>query len=211
MSIMRHVATRFTTFFLFLDVFETVGAYPKESRLTKEAFREEQDMRKLGILVMVLVVAMMSIPAASAKSSSRPFKGSASGVVTFPMGTECENYGGANVRTDSDAIGRASHMGRTIVDGQHCTPEPGVDTIEGTMTLIAANGDKVFLEYAGVNGPPDPVTWILVSEVSFFITGGTGRFEGAEGSGDMTAFVLFEGLDDPEWAVTWVWEGTIGY
>lgn len=168
-------------------------------------------MRKLGILAIVLCLAMVSTPAAGADSGSRPFKGSAVGSVTFPMGTECENYEGANVRTDSYAIGTASHLGRTVLMSQHCTPEPGVDTIAGGMTLVAANGDKVFLDYAGVNGPPDPITWILDSNVDFIITGGTGRFAEAEGAGVMTAYVLFEGFEDPEWAVSWVWEGTIGY
>ena len=168
-------------------------------------------MRKLGTFTIVLALAIISMPAAMADSDSRPFAGSASGVVTFPMGTECQNYGGANVRTDSDATGTASHLGRTVLDGAHCTPEMGVDTIAGEITLIAANGDKVYLDYAGVNGPPDPVTLILISEVDYVITGGTGRFAGASGSGDMTAYVRFDGIGDPEWPVTWVWKGTISY
>ncbi len=168
-------------------------------------------MRKLGTFAIVLTLAVMSMPSAMADAGSRPFAGSASGTVTFPLGTECENYGGLNVRTDSDATGRALHLGRTVLDGQHCTPEMGVNTIAGELTLIAANGDKVYLDYAGVNGPPDPVTLILVSEVDYVITGGTGRFADASGSGTMTAFVRFDGIDDPEWPVTWVWEGTISY
>ncbi len=77
--------------------------------------------------------------------------------------------------------------------------------------MVAANGDEVYLEYAGVSSPPDPDTGILVSATDFVIIGGTGRFEGAEGSGVFTAYVVFEGIGDPEWPVSFVWEGSIGY
>ena len=166
-------------------------------------------MRKLAILALALGLVMMAIPAASADSASRPFKGSVVGSVTFPTGTECENYGGLNVRTDGYATGVASHLGRTVLTTRHCSPE-GPD-FAGTATLVAANGDEVFIDYAGVNGPPDPDTWILVSTAEFVIVGGSGRFEGAEGGGQLIAYVLFEGFDDFEWPASWVWEGTIGY
>ncbi len=168
-------------------------------------------MRKLAILAMVLGLAMVSTPAAGADSASRPFKGSVVGSVSFILGSECENYGGLNVRTDGYATGTASHLGRTIMISRHCSPEGSDPITDGLMTLVAANGDEMYIEYTGVNSPPDPFTWILVSEIDFVITGGTGRFEGAEGGGAMTAYVLFEGFDDPEWPVSWVWEGTIGY
>ena len=208
------VCTKFLLLFTmssrFLGVFETLLLYPT-GETPRRAFGKEQDMRKLGIFVIVLCLAMTAMPLAGADSGLRPFKGSVVGSITFPMFTECENYGGANVRTDSYATGTASHLGQVVLMSAHCTPEPGVDTIAGEMTLVAANGDEVYISYTGVNGPPDPVTWILISDVDFVITGGSGRFEGATGGGDMTAFVLFEGLDDPEWPVSWVWEGSIGY
>jgi hypothetical protein len=167
-------------------------------------------MRKLGILAMVLGLVLMTMPAAGADSASRPFTGSAVGSLTFPTGTECENYGGANVRTDGHATGTASHLGQTIVTTRHCTPE-GPELTGGKMMMVAANGDLLYLDYEGVNSPPDPDTGILVSATDFVITGGSGRFEGAQGEGVFIAYVVFEGIGDPEWPVRFVWEGTIGY
>lgn len=164
-------------------------------------------MRKLGILAMALGLAIMSIPAAGADSASRPFKGSAVGEVTFPLDPDCPNYGG--LRTDSTAVGTASHLGRIVMEGQHCTPAPG-EGIAGEQTFVAANGDEVYMTYSGVPGPPNP-DGVIVFDVNFDIIGGSGRFEGAEGGGTMIAYVVFEGLLDPAWSASWVWEGTIGY
>ena len=45
----------------------------------------------------------------------------------------------------------------------------------------------------------------------YVIVGGDGRFEGAEGNGEMTVDVVFQGLDDFEWPASWSWTGTIDY
>jgi hypothetical protein len=92
----------------------------------------------------------------------------------------------------------------------HCTPA-GTEIAGGEMTLVAANGDEVYIEYAGFAPGPDPVTGIIYVEVDYVIVGGDGRFEGVHGGGEMTVDVVFEGMDDLEWAATWSWTGTIGY
>ena len=57
-------------------------------------------MRKLATLAAVLGLTMMMAPSVDADSSSRPLSGSVDGSVSFILGTECQNYGGLNVRTD---------------------------------------------------------------------------------------------------------------
>ena len=166
-------------------------------------------MRKTAVLALVVSIAMLAAPAASADSASRPLKGSAVGSVSFVVGTECQNYDGLNVRTDGNATGTSSHLGRTVLITRHCAPEG--PQFAGTATLVAANGDEVYVEYHGTNEPPDPGTSILVSTAGFVIVGGSGRFQGAEGGGKLIAYVLSEGLAVPEWPATWVWDGTIGY
>lgn len=52
---------------------------------------------------------------------------------------------------------------------------------------------------------------VFTVDLEFLVTGGTGRFEEADGGGEMTAFVLFENLSAPVVAAGWVWGGTIGY
>jgi hypothetical protein len=141
-------------------------------------------------------------------SANRPFKGSVTGEATFVPGTNCPNFGG--LRTDSAATGTASHLGRVSMTGQHCTPPPGQEITGGEMTLVAANGDELYFEYSATGGPLPMPGEVIVIDTDFEITGGTGRFEGAQGGGDMTAYVVFAPLE-PAWPGTWVWEGTIGY
>lgn len=171
-------------------------------------------MKTMRFFVMAGALLLMSVPGSvDANSSSRPFRGMLTGEVTFPfVGDECPAsdifFGG--LRTDSAATGTVSHLGRVEMTSQHCTPA-GVAIEGGEMTLEAANGDELYLAYAGTAPPPGPDGVIVVS-VDFDITGGTGRFEHATGGGQATAYVVFEGFDDPSWPATWVWNGAvIGY
>lgn len=162
-------------------------------------------MRKLLLVAMVLALLVAAAPGVGARPDTRPFKGSMRGSVTFPLDDTCPTLR----RTDSQATGNGSHLGRTTMTSAHCTP--GAGTIEGgDMTLAAANGDEVYIKYQGFAGPPN-VDGIVIADVVFEIVGGGGRFDGARGGGEMTAYIVFEGFDDPEWAARWVWSGTIGY
>jgi hypothetical protein len=164
--------------------------------------------RYLTILAIGALVVAGLATAASARSDSRPFKGSVDGVVFFVPDTECPND--FSLRTDSEATGTVSHLGRTTMTSQHCTPD-GTDIAGGTMTLVGANGDAVFIEYAGTAPPPDPDTGIITVDLVYVIVGGDGRYEDAHGGGDMVASVVFEGFDDMEWPGSWSWTGRIGY
>lgn len=166
-------------------------------------------MRKPTALMSVLGLTLLGTPAMSADPPSLSLEGVAAGSLVFPSGTECQNYEGQNVRTDGHATGLSTVLGETTLMTTHCAPE-GPD-IAGKATLVSADGDEVHLEYVGANAPPDPDTGVLVSLTDFTIVGGTGRFEGAEGEGTLTAYVLFEGFEDPEWVADWAWEGSISY
>ena len=164
-------------------------------------------MRKVMMLLVALALLMVVVPAAGADSGTRPFKGSMSGSITFALDPSCENPW--LMRTDSQATGNVSHPGLTTMTSAHCTPAAG--WIEGgEMTLVAANGDRVFVDYEGTAPPPN-ADGIIVADIDFVITGGDGRFAGATGGGDMTGLIVFEGIGDPEWAASWVWSGAIGY
>ena len=164
--------------------------------------------RYLTILAVCAVVVGGLTTAASARSDSRPFKGSVDGVVFFVPDTECPNQW--SLRTDSEATGTVSHLGRTTMTSQHCTPT-GPDIPDGKMTLVGANGDSVFVEYTGTAPPPDPDTGLITVDLVYVIVGGDGRFEGAHGGGEMVASIVFEGFDDFEWPGSWSWTGRIGY
>ena len=175
----------------------------------------EDLMRRSTMILSVAIVLVMAVAApASANSSTRPFKGSVTGAVTFnPVGLEVCPASGTyfgGLRTDSMANGNASHLGKVAMMSSHCTPAG--DTIAGGgMTLVAANGDELYLQYEGTAPFPDESTVVIVAMLDFAITGGTGRFANASGSGDLIAYVDFEGFEDPSWAARWVWSGAIAY
>ncbi|MEX1286810.1 MAG: hypothetical protein AB1Z57_02620 [Acidimicrobiia bacterium] len=83
------------------------------------------------------------------------------------------------------------------------------------MVLTAANGDTVEIVYSGTAPfpvPGQPST--IIADTSFEIVDGTGRFAGAFGGGEMTAYISFPGDFDPAnypWRATWYWSGTIDY
>jgi hypothetical protein len=164
--------------------------------------------------VALLLSAAFALPA-SADSSARPFNGSSSGVVVYtPVSADVCPAGGGNfglLATVSSSSGTVSHLGRTDMSAFHCTPSG--DTFgPGTMTMVSANGDKVFVEYTGSAPFPGPGTTVIVVHIDFTIVGGTGRFTAATGGGEMTAYITFEGFTNPVWPARWVWNGQIiGY
>lgn len=172
-------------------------------------------IRSALALAASVILVMGLAASASADPGSRPFGGFVRGDVTFtPVATsECPPgglfFGG--LRTDSSATGTASHLGRTVMSSRHCTPVGDLIT-GGNMTLVSADGSEVYIQYSGSAPFPIPgVTEVIVVDLTFDIVGGSGRFEGAEGGGTMTAHVAFEGFEDPVWPASWAWRGTIGY
>jgi hypothetical protein len=85
-------------------------------------------------------------------------------------------------RFTSEGTGRVSHLGRVTYEFTHCTHVDFTIT-QGVLTLQAANGDTLVLNYTGevtqyIPGDPDAF-W----EMSWTPSSGTGRFTDASGSG----------------------------
>ncbi len=87
--------------------------------------------------------------------------------------------------------GNASHLGATsaVTDNQVVNVETGSAT--ATYTLTGANGDTVVLEmiFQTTFLPNNAVTF----EGTYTVTGGTGRFYGATGSGDLAGSAIVTG------------------
>lgn len=174
-------------------------------------------MRRM-VTVLGVAVALIGALAApvGADNEARPFKGAVEGeYVIGPVGfDECPVsdvfFGG--FRSDFAATGIVSHMGNTAVTAQHCTATAQIVS-GGTMTLIAANGDEVFIEYSGITNTPviPGVTEELVVDLDFDIVGGTGRFLNAGGGGEMTWEVTVPGFPFAVWPTDIAWTGTIDY
>jgi hypothetical protein len=168
--------------------------------------------RFLAILMACALALVVFTAAASAKSVTRPFKGSVSGGVWY------QSVGDPAVLTTmSSAVGNARHMGRIEMTPHHPTPaDRGPDYGPGDMVLTAANGDEVWITYTGhLDFDPTAAagTW-FEGPISCTITGGTGRFAHSSGSADMILHLRWPGSIDPAfhpWAASWVWHGTIRY
>lgn len=168
----------------------------------------------LALAAALLLSIALAVPA-SADPGARPFKGSASGEVVYtPVSAAVCPEGGGNwgmLATVSSATGTASHLGRTAMSASHCTPS-GETFGPGTMTMTSASGDEVFIDYTGSAPFPGPGTTVIKVHIDFTVVGGTGRFKGATGGGEMSAYITFMGFDNPVWPARWVWDGqVIGY
>jgi hypothetical protein len=167
-------------------------------------------MRRVLVLLAVLGLLIVGLAGpVGADSSARPFKAELHGDMMWGLDAECPITG---VRTSSYAVGSVSHMGKTTMTGDHCTPA-GMTYGVGEMVLVAANGDEVEAEYWG-ECPPYmelPIGEVLTCTMDFEITGGSGRFAGAHGSGTGSVSLIWLGIGEPQTTAWWTWEGTIGY
>jgi hypothetical protein len=168
----------------------------------------------MSIVVTVLSLSLMLAAPTSADHPARPFSGYASGYATFvdnatdPITLEpCQFWDATG--TFGYASGTASHLGRFEWANVHCAPAAD-EAITGRLTLTAANGDDLLLQYYGpvaaIPGAND--FW---AEYEFTVIGGEGRFEHASGSGVMTVYTTFENFSDPVWPAEWWFDGGIDY
>ena len=122
---------------------------------------------------------MMAMPAAA--SDLVPFR-AVFQTVPVPTGS----CGPGCIVLEIGGTGQATHMGRTEIAGPSVVVVPLAQQT-GTSTLTGANGDAIVIAFAGrvhFEGPTaaDPVTF----EGEWEVIAGTGRFEGATGSGTYT-------------------------
>ena len=172
-------------------------------------------MRRFVVILAVCGLVLLAFSAtANAGKQARPFKGYVVGTCSFapgadsPTGLWAQPYG----------VGNVSHLGETVMTGQHPAAQKFTD---GHMTLVAANGDKVYWDYEGEGPMPTYLGQVYDVWVKYTIVGGTGRFAHATGGGDMTVTLTFTGFpadptDPAAWPVVWPevcsWHGgTIRY
>jgi hypothetical protein len=138
-------------------------------------------------LVVALCAVMVAVPQPASAKSLVPFR-----ATMFERVISLEMCGPMLRCPISEGRGQATHLGRTtetvavVVDLAHpdaagCFPE-----IRKTI-LTAANGDQIMMTATGKSCSTGPTTVTAVD--SYVVTGGTGRFSGASGSGTNTALV----------------------
>ena len=135
----------------------------------------------LSIAALILT-AVLVVPAAAQKQV--PFKGALQGQeIDTPQGGPPPT----TLNVDGSTTGIASHVGQFSFTYQ-LTVTLANGTATGSGHLIAANGDSV---YTTITGSSDVTTPGLVRIMEIdTITGGTGRFAGAQGSFAVERFVI---------------------
>jgi hypothetical protein len=128
----------------------------------------------LAVAAMLLTAAL-TVPAAAQKQV--PFKGSLQGHETdTPEGGPPPT----TLNVDGNTTGIATQVGQFSFSYQ-LTVTLADGTATGSAQLIAANGDSVFTTVAGSSEQTSTPGVVSITEVDT-ITGGTGRFVGAQGS-----------------------------
>ena len=175
------------------------------------------------LLVSALVVAVTaigSVPASASQEVEVPFRATLNGTSSF----ECDFSGLPNPAVPCDfeveTVLIGTHLGRstmtstgitTIYLDQPCTtPDDTVGVQFHSLTdvvVVAANGDELY----AVNDVEGCGDGIGVSEPfgTYTITGGTGRFAGASGTGDVSTTTSGGTPDPGPFASSWT--GTITY
>lgn len=138
-------------------------------------------MIKKALSVCTLSVACMS--AAIAGPTNVPFKGTMNfvGTLDFTGNPAClfegMNYGS----------GMLTQIGRAVLVATDCVTPVGqvLSATDGKLTLTAPSGDTLTGTYAGTFIPVNNGAAYQFSGVMFSITGGTGRFLNARGTGTL--------------------------
>jgi hypothetical protein len=120
-------------------------------------------------MAAMILTAALALPAAAQQQV--PFQGTFQGQDTVPCDT-------GDLCTT--ATGTGTHLGQfTFTQTVTINPENLTDT--GSAQWIADNGDSISTTVVGFAGPSDDPDYLKATE-RHTITGGTGRFTGAQGS-----------------------------
>lgn len=139
------------------------------------------------VVLAALVTGGLAVPSAVA-DDDRPFRGTATGQVTGV---------GESGEVIISYTGTATHLGKFTREERLFLNPDG--TFTGTMVFTAADGDHLWVEFAGAFVSPTTA----VGEYTF--VGGTGRFSWASGTAGFEA-VTPDGVN-----VAASFEGTISY
>jgi hypothetical protein len=144
--------------------------------------------RLLAIVAAATICVVLAAPVAADGAVAVPIHGLVVSLDGMAPPETCP--AGAGWRYTSTGSGQFSHLGAVGFVISHCSWLDSPTTGHfgpGTVTLTAANGDRLVLEDRGtfeiVMGASGPLSLI---QLDWTVIGGTGRFAHAEGSGKAT-------------------------
>jgi hypothetical protein len=134
------------------------------------------------MILLLLIFANLAYAAAS-----RPFKATFDVEQRLGRADRCprSDQGVPGPAGTFNGTGHATHLGAVQVGAEHCLTTKqdmtSVYVFNGKMVLTGANGDVVLADYVGFFTLVSTGVWSF--EGNYFITGGTGRFLDASGTG----------------------------
>jgi hypothetical protein len=146
-----------------------------------DAYGEESSMKKFWLALVVLgLFSTAGIAHAAPGGTDRPFKASGSGPITVSPPQFSGTFHGTHT-------GGGTYSG-TFVSGFPPPCGVGSAPITDFLTLTAANGDTINQTWSGTvcqSGGAFPANPTFHSIQAYTVTGGTGRFSTATGTGSV--------------------------
>jgi hypothetical protein len=168
----------------------------------------------VGFLLTLLLVGFTATAVGGGYNPHpRPFMGSMSGeaIGDYDSGA-CLDVTGAPWQTFTNVAGNITHLGLAEFHMSHCSTLDGTQLVNGAGTLVAANGDEIWVTYtANLISPFTPPPVVLVYLQHTVVVGGTGRFEGASGTFLGLVSVTVESLTAPILPIDANFAGSITY
>jgi len=171
----------------------------------------------LGSLLLVLAMSAVVLAQQGSRTQTAPHEisGELDGTLTFvplpALDPDAPPPPLLGVDTLGVASGTMKGLGLSNIFTLHRPVADAAGSVrDGHFWIIAADGDKIKGTYTGTTESV-PNTNQLIGTGTWVITGGTGRFENADGTIQMTVYVTSLGFGVSEWPATWVLEGTINY
>lgn len=141
-----------------------------------------------GRNLLSAAVASPAPPPAQVALNTTPMLGEAVGIATLGT-TTFDSSLDAIVPVSYKGIGVVTGLGAVVVEGSHTTEvlaSTGYSTsliVGGKATIIGTNGNSISLIYTGSGTLVPGETNLFNDTFNYTITGGTGQFVGATGSG----------------------------
>ena len=132
----------------------------------------------IGSSLVVVVLALCGLPAPAAAADQVPFTATGTAVITGVT-----HLPGGLTQLDASVSGTATHLGN--VTGPLTRIQDHQGNFGSTAVFVGANGDSVFLTISG-QFERSGGKCVLTSTGTYTVTGGTGAFANATGSGTIT-------------------------
>jgi hypothetical protein len=160
-------------------------ALPVDRRAEKRT--DMMHARRISLTMISLMVVLIALPAQASAADEVPFRAIVQETFTAALCSPVPSLCVSAVGT-----GQGTHLGQvresaSVVANLASQPNPGCTSETRETTLTGANGDRITLHATGQGCQTGPTT---LAAVDFYVvTGGTGRFSGATGSGTINVTV----------------------